>query len=166
MARINRSDIIQKAINDLALSTTADAIPTETSDKVVLTYDLNKKFSNFIADSSKSTTGTLTVNLPTTDSKSDVYVTGFDVSIIKDSTCDLATGNQFFTLVPDAQGIAKTLVQIPGIALTAQDAHVHADLTYPIKVKANSSVTLTPGTFTVGVCVRGVTVIGFITSSN
>jgi len=165
MATIKRSDVIQKAVNDLALSSSLDKIPSETLDKVQLTYALNKQYSSFIAFNSSSTSGTMTITLPTIDSRSEIYLTFIDAGIIKDATCDMATGVQIITLTPLEQGITKSTLMIPTITLTAQDSHVTLPLPYPLKLKPNTNITMT-GTFSVGASVKCCSVSGFVVSTN
>jgi hypothetical protein len=165
MARINRSDVIQKAVNDLALSQSGEKIPNETLDKVQLTDDLNKKYSSFSVSDTKSTTGILTVILPTIDVRSEIYITSVDIGMIKDVTCDQATGTMTASLVTDSQGIIKTVLQFPMITLTAQSEHAHLDFAYPMKIKPNNNFQLS-GTFTAGVMVRTACLTGFIVSTN
>jgi len=165
MAEIKRSDVIQKAVNDLALSPAVDKIPSETLDKVQLTYNLNKQFSSFVASNILATTGTLTVTLPTIDVRSEIFLTSIDFDIIKDATCDLATGTLQVQCTPFEQGIAKTILSVSTITLTAQAQHAHVDFNYPLKLKPNVNITLL-GTFTVGVLNRSICCSGFIVSSN
>lgn len=165
MARINKSDIIQKAVNDLALSTSSDKIPTETLDKVQLTYDLNKKFSNFVIQAFSSTTGSLAITFPTIGANQEIYLTSLDLGIAKDATCDVATGSTAAKITPDASNISTTILQIPIITLTAQNWVSHIDLSYPLKLKPNVAGTIA-GTFTVGTFCRSFSATGFITTSN
>lgn len=165
MARINRSDVIQKAVNDLAISTATEKVPNETLDKVQLTYDLNKNISNFIFSGSSTSTGTLTVALPSISPTADIYLTGVCFSIIKDATCDIADGSIVFTVVNDTSTSNLNLLRIANLTLTAQNETIHASFPFPIKVKNGSSVTI-PGTFTVGKLIRVFSATGYYTTSN
>jgi len=165
MARINRTDVIQKAVNDLAISTSMDKVPTETLDKVQLTYSLNKAFSSFCVSSVRSVTGTGTVSLPAIDERGEIFITSINYNFIKDATCDIATGSIVVSITPKESGVSSTIIQRGVITLTAQSENVQVDLPYPLRLKPNTSLTHT-GSFTVGVLVRSVTVIGFTTTSN
>jgi len=165
MARINRSDVIQKAVNDLGISATTDKVPNETLDKVQLVYELNKQFSDFVVTGNTSSTGTLTISLPTISSGSRIFITNLDVHYIKDATCDQATGVQGVGISPITNSVSKNVIQIASITLTAQNDHVSMTFPYPIEVKPASTVTL-GGTFSLGVQVRSISVTGIITSSN
>lgn len=168
MAKIRRTDVIQKAVNDLALNQTADLIPDSTLDKVQLTYGLNRQFSNFSAIlGAASTTGTKTLTMPTIDTRQEIYITGFDASFTKDATCDVADGVLTITYTPDqmAGGVSTTLYNFPVITLTADSQFISVNYPYPIKIKPNVNLTFT-GSYTVGKMVRALGVRGFITSSN
>ena len=165
MARINRSDIIQKAVNDLALNTSVDAIPNETSDKIVLTYDLNSKFSNFCITVNSGSSGTLTLTPPNLGARSDVYITALTLAVIKDVVCDVSTGRVGLNATPDYSNIDTTLLAIPVINLTAQSGEQNISLPYPLKIKQGTTLTIT-STFTAGVMYRCASAFGFTTSSN
>jgi len=166
MARINRSDVIQKAVNDLALSTSeAKVIPNETLDKVQLTYSLNKQFSSIVAAATQATTGSFSITLPTVSTGGETYLTSIVASAIKDATCDVATGALQVSVTPDGSGISTVIIRIPVITLTAQSEGYVLPLPYPLKVRNGSSVTIT-GTFTVGVMSRSISVTGFTSTSN
>ena len=164
MARINRSDVIQKAVNDLALSTSNDFIPSDTLDKVQLTYDLKNNFSNFVLNSGLGTTGSITLPTPTIADRQDIYLTSISLSYIKDATCDLATGNIQVSVVPYDSNVATPIIRTAVISLTAQNGNVVLPLAYPLKLRPNSTILVT-GNFTVGVMRREITVTGFTTSS-
>lgn len=165
MARINRTDIIQKAVNDLALSTSGTIIPNETLDKVQLVYSLNSQYSNFISNGNQTTTGTMSTAVPIVGNGQRVFVTSIDVHMIKDATCDAATGAITIGMTPNNIGISKNIAQVGIIALTAQSEHININLPFPIEVKSAGTITLS-GTFTAGVMVRTISVAGFTTSSN
>lgn len=165
MARINRSDIIQKAVNDLGLSAADAKVPNETLDKVQLTYNLNRQFSTFIVASGSSSTGTFNTALPTVSTGSETYLTGVTLSFIKDSTCDIATGAVQVSITPTDSNVASVIINAAVLTLTAQDKDVFLALPYPFKVKNASNISVS-GTFTVGAMRRNVSAFGFVTSSN
>lgn len=165
MARINRSDVIQKAVNDLAISTSSDKIPNETLDKIQLTYDLNKKFSNFIFAFGQSTSGTFNNAFPSVSAGSEIYLTAVTMSYAKDAACDIATGNIALSVTPDSSNVSTILLRSSVITLTAQNSDITLSFPYPIKIKAGSPLVVS-GTFSLGVLRRDFTAVGFITSSN
>lgn len=165
MARINRSDIIQKAVNDLGISQSGEKIPNETLDKVQLTYNLNRAFSNFVTATSGTTTGTQTITLPTVSVGADTYITSICFTMIKDATCDVASGRLPININPDASNVASNILAVPCLTLTAQSETVMATFPYPIKVRNGSNITQA-ATFTAGAMARSIQVAGFTTSSN
>jgi len=165
MAQINRSDVIQKAVNDLNLQPGTDKIPTETLDKVQLTYGLNRQFSSFVLRAGQTTSGTLTCTAPTLGTGQEIYITQIGASITKDATCDMASGNMNVTLTPDGSGVSVNIPVITMLTTTAQDQAVVIPLPYPLKIKPNTNITQA-NTFTAGTCARGIFVMGFVTSSS
>lgn len=165
MARINRTDIIQKAVNDLAFSTSTDKIPTETLDKVQLTYDLNRRFSSFIVSTGQSTSGTITLALPSISAGAEIFLTSINYSFVKDATCDTATSALSISVTPDASNVATQILRPSVLTLTAERDGGILSLPYPLKVKPGTSITML-GSFTAGAMRRDLTATGFITSSN
>jgi len=165
MAKINRSDVIQKAVNELAFSTSSDKIPTETLDKVQLTYDLNKKFSNFLKSETSPITGTITITLPSVSAGAETYLTGISIGITKDATCDNALGAINLSIIPADTNVAVTFLRIPVLTLTAQSENKTLSLAYPLKVKNGSTITSSMS-YTAGLASREISVVGFTTSSN
>lgn len=164
MARINRTDVIQKAVNDLALNVSVDKIPNEILDKVQLVYGLNRHFSNFLVSGTQSTSGNLSVSFPTT-TKGDIYLTSVTASFAKDATCDVGTGRITVSITPDNSNISTPIISFAVITLTADSQTVTYSLPYPIKIKEGSSLVF-GGTFTVGVMTRNLSAMGFTNSSN
>jgi hypothetical protein len=165
MAIIYKSDVIQKAVNDLALSPANDKIPSETLDKIQLIYGLNSEYSNFTINGASTTSGALNIPMPTIDAqRQEIFITTIIVSIAKDATCDAATG-PFILSGTAADGIARNMLNIEAITTTALQETIPLALTYPLKMKPNVNMSLS-GTFTVGSCVRAVSIYGFIKSSN
>lgn len=165
MAKINRSDVIQKAVNELAISIANDKVPTETLDKVQLTYNLNETYSSFVAHNGQASTGTLTVALPTIESRNEIYLTSVDFHIIKDAANDCATSDATINCTPFYHGSVKSIAGVSLITLTAQEQHIHIDFSYPLKLKPNSTL-YTASTFGAGVMRRFLSCTGFIVSSN
>jgi hypothetical protein len=164
MAVIKRSDVIQKAVNDLAISGN-DKIPNETLDKVQLTYSLNKHFSTFISGNSATATGTNTTIFPTISAGAEIYITAIDFGLIKDAACNQATGTLTITVIPADSGVATPIIEIPVITLTAQEIHGNHTLAYPLKIKPGTTGTFT-ASYGAGVMARSIRYTGFTTSSN
>jgi len=165
MARINRSDVIQKAVNELGLSTASDLIPNQTLDKVQLTYDLNKKISSFLLSASSTATGTMTITLPIVSVGAEIYITGIDYGLVKDATLDQPTGRLSVLVTPDFSNLPTAICAAEILTLTAQDIHINMNLPYPLKIKNGTSIT-NVATTTVGNISRTLSIMGYITSSN
>ncbi len=165
MARINRTNVIQKAVNDLALSQTGEKIPSETLEKVQLTYSLNSQFSSFITSSLATTTGSVSINLPSVSTGSETYITSVTCSFAKDATCDVATGALNATLIPADSGITSNVLRQAVLTLTADSQTSVIEFPYPLKVKNASPLAYT-GTFSAGAMSRTISATGFVTSSN
>lgn len=159
MAVINSSDIIQRAVTDLAINTSMSKVPTETLDKVQLTYSLNPSYTNVVLSTSSVTSSTLTITNPVLGTNpGEFWLTGIDFHLTKDATCDLATGQTTISITPDGD-IARTVCGAAVITLTAQSEHVSLNFP-PIKIKNGASIT-NACSFTVGVCTRCLTVFGY-----
>lgn len=134
--------------------------PQLDTSKIILTADVNPKNLrriNLLSNTAvKTTTGTL--NFLLTPADRDFYLTNINVSVIKDATCDTATGalncNAFFN------GQAINIVPITIITLTAQTINFAINFPTPLKIDRNSQMAL-GGTFTVGAMVRQVTCQGY-----
>lgn len=166
MARIYRSDVIQKAVNDLALSPSVDHIPQETLDKVQLTYSLNKQFSSFSVFNGSASTGNITVTMPSTTKGQEIYLTSLMLSYVKDVTCDVGTGAIVITGTTDQAGISVSLLRSSILTLTAERDTVVLTFPYPLKLKSGTDLTVTGKNFTAGSLRADATACGFITSSN
>lgn len=165
MARINRTDVIQKAVNDLAISVSGEKVPNETLDKVQLTYSLNRQFSTFLISGSQTTTGTQSVSFPTIGANQEIYLTGITMSFAKDATCDVATGRLALSVTPFDSNVSTNIANFAVITLTADAQTLTYTFPYPLKIRPNTSMSLT-GTFTAGAMSRTQSAMGFITSSN
>jgi len=164
MATIRRSDVIAKGVNDLNIQLSTDKIPNQTEDKVRLTYSLNKQYSTFLTGNGSTSTGSNSTTFPTPSAGGEIYLTGVQVSLIKDATCDQATGTMSISVIPEESGIATTLLQVPIITLTAQSHDLLLSLPYPLKLKVGSQGGFT-ASYTVGTMSRTVRYFGYMTSS-
>jgi len=152
MARINKTDVIQRAVNDLALSSSVDKIPNETLDKIQLTYPLTPKFSNRIATLTSSATGSGAIF--TTSATKETYICGINIAVTSDATADSTSSS--LTVVID--GVAKTPIRINKQTLTAGSAHAEISFPYPLKIDKNSAVTAVKA-FTVGAEINSYSII-------
>lgn len=137
MAKIQSSEIIQKAIKDLRLDAGRERIPSEASDKIVLTYLLNKERADIAKRGVRNTTGTSTVY--STPANKDFYVTSAFLGLVKDATCDAATGR--IELTATINGESTAILCIPTLTLTAQSENLSIAFPYPIKIDRGTNIT-------------------------
>lgn len=165
MAKINRSDIIQRAVNELAISTANDKVPTETLDKVQLTYNLNSSISTFVVSGGTGGTGTNVTSIPNPGDRGEVYLTSICASFDKDATCDLATGGLTLSVTPFYTNTSTAIINFAVITLTAERGDLTLSFPQPLRLKPNTSLSFS-GAFTAGVLQRRVSATGYIVSSN
>jgi len=162
MANINRSAVIQRAVNELGLQTSKDIIPTQTLDKVQVVYDLSGKEANVVRQSS-ITASSAQATMYTTGIGTDFYLTGAYISIVKDATCDIATGN--ITINVTQGGQARTILAISVLTLTAQNSNISISFPTPIKVDRNTAILRSAITFSAGAAASSIGINGFESSS-
>lgn len=159
MATNYNSELSKEFTEGGKIQISRDRIPTEFAEKVVPVMEVNPKFFrriNILSTSNKPTTGANTAYTTPTDR--DFFLTNVQFSLIKDSTCDQATGT--VTLTSTQDGVSKTIVAIPVITLTAQSESIQVNFPYPIKLDRGVIVTTT-ATYTVGVMVRQTNLQGY-----
>jgi len=98
-----------------------------------------------------ATSGVITVLSGTLNPTTRVRLKTIIASIIKDATCDVATGSIGVTATMG--GTSKNLISIPVITLTAQEQSIAISFPNPILIDVGTSV-LMSGTFTAGAMVR------------
>jgi len=101
----------------------------------------------------------LTGNLAGTVIPEGFYLMALQFGLVKDATCDVATGRASITAAT-AQGTVE-LTNIPILTLTAQEFNVFVDLKHPLKINAGSSITSSL-TYTAGLMSRSYILIGYI----
>lgn len=107
-----------------------------------------------------TSTGSQTIY--TTPAEKDFYLTSATVSIIKDATCDMATGA--VVILVTVNGVQSAVIGISTLTLTAQSDSVSVSFKYPIKIDRSSTVVM-GGTFTAGACVRTGCITGFLSDT-
>ena len=148
MATIHNSKLIKEII---------DRVPLAIADKVVPVMETNPKILHEVISlhSFGSATGTVTI---TPNANKIFHLQSVILSLIKDSTCDMATGNLSINTVVD--GRTNTLMAPSVITLTAQQIEKEISLNKILKLDKGSLITL-DGAFTLGVCVRSICVTGY-----
>jgi len=147
---MNRNaDIRQEIINVQRLQTALGDIPANPIPVIEVNPKLVKDLKT--ANLSKNTSGATAIM--TTSNSKDTLLYGCNLNMIKDSTCDMATGNVFLSITQNGKTFA--LISLPVITLTAQSAGDRIMFNKPIKVDRNSAINISAsGTYTVGVCNR------------
>ncbi len=105
----------------------------------------------------RTTTGTLTAG--TTALDKDTYITGIDMSMIKDVVCDQATG-RLSLLVPQNSKATNVLCAIPILTLTAQQYSNYIQFKTPLKVDRNAVISMVL-TFAAGAMSVNIQIYGF-----
>jgi len=176
MAKINRSDAIQRAVSGLGLNPSENAIPSDTLDKVQTTFDIDPRVnkieslpaeSHIIRTAGNSSSGTSTTLYNTPNLQGfDFFLTSLTLSMIKDATCDAATSSTAGVRIGTTiSGTARSLLIIPTLTLTAQYSIIYMPFPTPIKVDKNVIINITNATFTAGSCVINGVVTGYLTKT-
>jgi hypothetical protein len=158
MAKIENSDITQKAIKDLRLNAALEKMPLESSDKIVLTYPLNDSFSD-ISKFTSSTASTGVATLYTTPTTKNFYLTNVNLGFIKDAACDVASGS--LHLDSSVSGSTVRILQLPILTLTAQSENRSIILTPPLKIDRGATITKSSFTFAAGSGITSCEIVGF-----
>lgn len=155
--RIQNARIKNYFIDILKLNPLQDVIPDYVKGDVQPVAEVDKPYVTI--SRSSSTAATTSASIYTTPADKDFYLTNFSISIIKNATCDLATGSYLMTAIIDGQTIQ--LVRLPMLTLTAQEASISVDLDKPMKLDRNSIIGLSSASFTAGAFVRAGTIQGY-----
>jgi hypothetical protein len=160
MATIYNSQLSKEIIEAARIQVNRDSVPNQIADKVVPVMEVNPKLLrliNIVETSSKTTTGALTAYTTPTDRE--FYLKNVTFSIIKDATCDIATGVISLNVIRD--GVSKGIIAIPLITLTAQSITITENFDTPIKIDKNTAISTTTTAHTVGVYVKATCIKGF-----
>lgn len=154
MVAIQNTEVIQ-SVREAARLSLSEGFPTQLQGNIVPVVDVTPDFhkKSIISSSSPTTTGATTIL--TTDAERFTYITAVQLGLVKNATCDVATGVIAVTGVID--GTTTTIAAIPVLTLTAERADIQIQFREPIKLDRNTAVSLT-GTFTLGAMARTATV--------
>lgn len=136
MATIYNNEIPLRATSGLKLAPAIDKIPIETSDKIILGFDLNKPVTTFNARA--AATNATATTIFTCSSTKDSYITHCSLSSIKDVTS--TSTKSIITAVID--GATKEILEIAGITLTADSQAMACNFSTPIKVDRSSVISV------------------------
>lgn len=146
MAKIQNTEIIENGVQDLKLSRIADKIPTETSDKIILTYSLNKIKNGILSANSRSTTTGAGVTFFTASTTKRTFMTGILIAVSADVTAD----NTTITITAQtADGATKTVGGMIKQTTTAYSDKLYLSFDEPIELLKGGLVRFI-NAFTVG----------------
>jgi len=149
--------IVNNIIDELKLNPITDIVPKSVIPTIQPVFEVKKKLSTVLGATARTTNGTSTVF--TSSSTLDTYITGATYSLIKDVTCDMASGRQGLTAT--IGGVATThFIDISALTLTAQNSVISLNFSIPLKIDRNSAVSMA-SVFTAGACVVSCNVIGY-----
>lgn len=167
MATIYNSELSNELREGAKIQTSRDQIPNQLGQTVVPVMEVNPKLMRenvIIASSSASATGTATPLSSSAFTGSQVYITGFQSHVLKDATCDVATGAVTWSVTQG--GISRVLCSIAVLTLTAQSEIISCNFREPLKLDVNTAISLNSNTFTVGLLRRHIVVYGFVITNN
>lgn len=142
MAKINNSNAIRRIIHDAGIQTSIDKVPQELASKVVPVLISNPKPEYYVVESASSSNSAALITLYQTPKDKDFYLTAGTLSMIKDAG-STATGVYLRVTI---NGVAKSLLRIPSITLTAHSEAISITPIEPLKIDRNSLITLHNGT--------------------
>ena len=153
---IQNSDVGRIAREQAGL-TLAEGYPQNLLSNVQPVLDITPRNHRLIkiinASSQSSTTGGTVLS---GNNDVDRFITMIQYHMIKDVTCDTATGTA--GVRTNIDGVGRNIAQINILTTTAQSELVQIDFNRPIKIDRNASITFTQPTFTTGAMARSVTV--------
>lgn len=150
-------DVANNLIDGLKLNTASDTIPKFVAAVIQPVFEVKRRIANIVRTSNATTTATVTIF--TTPSDRDFYLTGISFNIIKDATCDLATGR--INISVTVEGTGQTALSLGTITLTAQNISEAVTLNPPLKLDRNTAVAISSASFTVGVLNRTASIVGY-----
>jgi len=155
MAQLKRSTIVNNISNVLGLQSSTDKLPVEVNDKLQAVVEVGVKTSNLVRAATGATTSD--VNIYTTPTDKDFYLTYFDFRAISDATADCST----LSIQVVIDGVTRALSRRYPVPATAQAIGFGSNLAYPLKIDRGTIISLN-GTFTVGTFTKSGAIAGFI----
>lgn len=117
------------------------------------------KFYCDVARHRNSTVSETGFTIMTTSANRDFYLTGMNIALVKDATCDVADGSGKIAVV--IGGASVDLCALPTLTLTAQNVATSQTFNPPIKIDRNSNINANKGTFTAGKYILSTAIYGF-----
>jgi len=146
-----QNPVAAQVIRDQAKLTITEGFPQNLLANVQPVMDMTPRFHRTATAAISNSTGSGNSAVFTTSTNADTFITGATWGIVKDATCDLASGGASLTATQDGKSI--TLLTLPVLTLTAQSLIVSQVFNPPIKVDRNITLRMNQ-TFTVGTLAR------------
>lgn len=153
------SQLINEVVNVLKLDSRVENIPS-----VVMTAETNPKVVTPATVASASliiSGGGIVYTVPNTQ---DFYLRSINFGMIKDATCDKASGN--VTVTGRVNGITVTLASLPVLVSTAQTNQCTVLFQNPVKIDRGGTINIGSATYTTGLMSRTVDISGFLDEIN
>jgi len=155
--------IINNIVDELRLNPVNDIIPKKVMPTISPVFEVNAKRCDVVRGINRTTTGGSTIFTTPTDK--DFYLVGCQFGLIKDATCDMASGTVAgISAVLEAQ--TRNIIQTPTITLTAQEVTQGLSFPVPIKIDRGTTILIISNAFTAGVCIRTASIIGYTQENN
>lgn len=146
-------------IRDVSRSQDAiNVLPSSFSPTIQFVADVNPKHFRMVTKGvhgSRATSGDGTVL--TTSANRDTYLHAITYGLVKDATCDVASG--IANIAATVQGKVIAITGLPVLTTTAQQLVVTLTFKNPVLLDRNTTVLFTGTTYTAGTMVRTATLL-------
>jgi hypothetical protein len=143
MTRVYNKDIIAQSARMLKVK--GEPVFDLVDDNLTPVVDCSPNMTRSLSVSTTAT-GNGSTTIPT---GKELYVIGWEFSIIKDATCDAADGVVDLQVISET-GETTTLCRIPTLTLTAQNQSVACSMLRPHRINRGSTVQIIGQSFSVG----------------
>lgn len=159
MAKIQRTELVQRIIDAFRISVNTDKSPNESMNMVQAIVDVTRPSTQILGNAVHASSSTATIF--TASSTKKTYITGFQINWAKDATNDMVTGSNNLTVDVLVSGGRKNIYDGAVITLTAQTQQVYIQFKEPLLIDKGSTVRHTMSGYTVGLGCRATTVFGY-----
>lgn len=159
---INRNTETAEEIRDVfKMQQNVDGIISNVAGQIIPVVDVNPKHARRCLVARRATaTNATTATIYTTPSDKDFFLNSLSVGYIKDAT----STSLYSGITATIDGVARELLLIPGITLTAANGSVSVSFPVPLKVDRGTSILCVNSTNVANVscisCITGYTVEG------
>lgn len=128
--------------------------PSQLSGSVSPIIDVTPNKNLLMKTAPLTATASATSNNIITNLPEGTLVWGIQMSLIKDATCDVATGSFVIAGTKLGEASSSSFAVLPVLTLTAQQMNSTVMFEKPIAIKAGTNIAFSQGTFTAGNFVR------------